>query len=185
MAPLGSRRGEANLGLPLMLITFLAIGGFMYYLYATAEPTQPAVLEEVDETSTEVGDGTPRVTPDELKTGADAFVGQVVRLEGVPVSSTMGRETFFVDLPASDNLPATPFLVHLGPDLVAQGMTVAVGEEVAVRGPVMIMNDSIVNAWVEGGMISQGDRILVEFATHFMEAESVEITEEPGAPAGS
>ena len=49
MADTGSRRGASNLGVPLMLLTFLLIGGFMYWLYVTAEPTEPIVVEEVEE----------------------------------------------------------------------------------------------------------------------------------------
>lgn len=186
MAYFGSRRGAVNLGLPLMLATFLLLGGFMYWLYVTAEPTQPATMEEVDESGS--GDdymGT-TVAAEELKTGADAYVGQVIRLLGLEVSSTMGSQAFFLDLPASEMLPATPFLVRMIPAL-ADSVRVGLGEDATVIGTVMLMTDSIVADWVDSGGISENDRILVEFATHFIEADQVETSgpAESGGSAGS
>lgn len=185
MAYFGSRRGAVNLGLPLMLATFLLLGGFMYWLYVTAEPTQPA-MEEVDESGS--GDdymGT-TVAAEELKTGADAYVGQVIRLQGLEISSTMGAQAFFLDLPASEALPATPFLVRMIPGL-ADSVRVGMGETATVIGTVMLMTDSIVADWVDTGGIRENDRILVEFATHFIEADQVETTgpAESGGSAGS
>lgn len=180
MAYFGSRRGAANLGLPLMVLTFLLLGGFMYWLYSTAEPTQPAVVEEVEEPQdTFVGTTVPA---EELKTGAEAYEGQSVRLAGVEVSSTMGAQAFFVDLPASQNLPATPFLVRALP---GAGTRVANGSSVTVSGTLMAMTDSIVADWVEARIISENDRLLVEFASHFIEADQVETTEAAGSGAAA
>ena len=40
MATLGSRRGFADkLSLPLMIVSFLILGGFLYWLSVTAQPT--------------------------------------------------------------------------------------------------------------------------------------------------
>jgi predicted acyltransferase (DUF342 family) len=180
-----SRRGAANLGVPLMVVTFLLVGGFMYWLYVTAEPTQPAVVEVTeDEVDDFVGIS---VSPEELKTGADNFVGEYVRLRDVAVSSTMGAQAFFVDLPASETLPATPFLVRMTPDAIAAGAAVGMGETATVIGTVITMNDSIVSDWVGNGVISENDQLLVEFATHFIEAAEVDSTPaaEGAAEAGA
>ena len=185
MAFFGSRRGAANLGIPLMLATFLLLAGFMYWLYVTAEPTQPPELDEAAETSSDDFMGT-TVAAEELKTGADAYVGQVVRLRNLEVSSTMGSQAFFVDLPASDALPATPFLVRLMPSL-ADSMQVGMGDRATVAGMLLLMTDSIVNDWVGTGAISENDRLLVEFATHFIEADQLDTTgpADAGGSAGS
>ena len=184
MAYLGSRRGEANLGLPLMLLTFLMLGGFMYWLYVTAEPTAPAVAEVMEEPEDDYLGTT--VTPEDLKTGVDSYVGQEIRLRGVNVSQLLGAQAFFVDLPASEALPATPFLVRMSGDLAAGGMSVAMADETTLIGTLHTMSDSVVSDWSESGTLGDNDRLLVEFATHFIEANEIEITggaEE--APAGS
>ncbi|MEJ2539845.1 MAG: hypothetical protein P8188_07735, partial [Gemmatimonadota bacterium] len=149
MADFGSRRGVTNLGVPLMLLTFLLIGGFMYWLYVTAEPTEPVVVEEVAEDEPAMDDsGAVEADPQDLKTGADAFTGSSVRLVGLTVSQMVGDEAFFVDLPANDTLPAQPFLVRMTPDLSATGASVAPGDRVTVVGGLMEMSDSIVSDWV-------------------------------------
>lgn len=176
-----SRRGAANLGLPLMVVTFLLVGGFMYWLYVTAEPTQPQEVDVVEEQPDDfVGIS---VTPEELKTGAENFVGEYVRLRDVPVSSTMGSQAFFVDLPASEALPATPFLVRMTPDAVAAGAAVGMGDMATVIGTVFTMSDSIVSDWVGSGVVSANDQLLVEFATHFIEAAEVDSTPAAGTAA--
>ena len=49
MANFGSRRGFADkLALPLMILAFLVVVGFLYWLNVTAEPTQVAIVEEED-----------------------------------------------------------------------------------------------------------------------------------------
>lgn len=176
MLNFGSRRGAANLGVPLMALTFLLLAGFLYWLSATAEPTAPPVMEEEADEPVEVADagtGT-EVDPEALKTGASAFEGQTVRLAEVMVSQSLGDVTFFVDLPESDALPPQPFLVRLNPDLVAAGQSVPLNQRVTVVGPLMAMQDSIVQAWLGDGSISPNDQLLVEFATHFIEAEAIQ-----------
>lgn len=179
MANFGSQRGATNLGTMLMVLTFILLGGFMYWLYNAAEPTQPVV----DEESVEVDDfaGT-EVTADQLKTGSDGFVGQSVRLGGVPISQTMGSQAFFVDLPASENLPATPFLVRALP---AAGAVPTMGTQVVVTGTLLAVSDSLVADWVASGVISDNDRLLVEFATHFIEAEQIDTRDGAGAGASA
>lgn len=44
-----SRRGAADLGLPLMVVAFLVIGGFMYWLQAEAATQKALQLVEVTE----------------------------------------------------------------------------------------------------------------------------------------
>ena len=52
MVSFGSRRGFADrLSLPLMVVAFLAVGGFLYWLNITAQPTEVAVAEEPGETA--------------------------------------------------------------------------------------------------------------------------------------
>ena len=185
MVDFGSRRGASNLGIPLMLVTFLLLGGFMYWLYVTAEPTEPVVVEETDDASAMDTSGSTAVDPQDLKTGADAFTGSVVRLPALAVSQLVGDRAFFVDLPATEQLPAQPFLVRMTPDLMATGATVALGDRVTVMGTLREMNDSIVADWAGSGSISEGDQLLVEFSTHFVEADQVNMGGASGGGASS
>ena len=89
-----------------------------------------------------------------------------MQVSNVTVASKVGEQAFFLDL------PQTPFLVKLGPQLVAQGTQVPSGA-VTVVGTLRAMNDSIIKDWVSGGSIPEADQILVEFATHFIEAIQV------------
>lgn len=186
MADFSSRRGASNLGVPLMLLTFILLGGFIYWLYVTAEPTEPVVVEEMDEEPEVMASGVAEVDPQALKTGADAFTGSDVRLVDVVVSQMIGDEAFFVDLPANDTLPAQPFLVRMTPDLSASGASAAAGDRLTVEGGLMEMSDSIISDWVATGVISENEQILVEFSTHFIEAQQVNTVGGAGsAPEGS
>jgi hypothetical protein len=58
---------------------------------------------------------------------------------------------------------------------MAEGVAVAAGNSVTVTGTVRSMNDSTLVAWTAAGSIQQGDRIVAEFATHFIEAVQVSV----------
>jgi hypothetical protein len=160
-----------------MLVTFVLMGGFLYWLYVNAAPTPSAeIVEEEEAPEVELGPSATVVDPSALETGTAQFEGQMIELPSVNVASPVGSEAFFVDL------PRTPFLVKLGPELVAEGAPVPAGL-VTVRGTVRAMNDSIIDAWSAGGAITEGDRPIVEFATHFIEATQVETAAEGANPA--
>jgi hypothetical protein len=116
------------------------------------------------------------VTPDQLKTAPDQFVGREVRVSNIGVATPVGTQAFFIDVPQS------PFLVKMDQALIAQSRPLPTGT-VTVIGPMRAMNDSIMRDWLAKGHIAAGDQILVEFATHFIEARSVEpATGAPPAP---
>ncbi|MDT8340744.1 MAG: hypothetical protein RQ751_04460 [Longimicrobiales bacterium] len=163
-----------------MVLTFLLLGGFMYWLYATAEPTQQTVIEEVEDEGEPDDPSVTVVSAEELKTAPGTYAGQTVRLRGVSISSTMGRQVFFVDLPASADLPSTPFLVRALPEAAAE---LTPDAEVSLTGVMVPMADSVVTDWLGAGIISENDRLLVEFATHFIEATRVR-TGTSGTTAG-
>jgi len=154
------------MAIPLMVVSFILFGGLLWWLYQTAEPTQPPVVDESGETSSLEG-GT-EVDPGALAVGPGQFEGQLVRLSNVTVASAVGAQAFFVDL------PQTPFLIRMDTALVARGMTVVAGEQVDLVGMLMSMTDSIVSDWFVSGAITDADRPLVEFASHFIEAQQVQ-----------
>jgi hypothetical protein len=156
-----SRRGAANLAPVLMIVAFLAMVGFLWWLGATSEGTEPVVMDETpdDMASDTVGSQAVAVTPADLRQ-ADQYMGQDVRIQG-GVADRIGDEMFFLDLPQS------PFLVK-----IPAGQTVPQGQ-VEVVGTVMERTDSALTAWVESGVVSAADQVIVEFATHYIDARRV------------
>jgi hypothetical protein len=49
-----------------------------------------------------------------------------------------------------------------------------------VTGPVVVMTDSIAAAWFAAGRISEGDQIAATFASHFIEAEQIQVAPRGG-----
>ena len=163
-ANLKSRAGAAKLGVPLMILCFLTVGGFLYWLSRSAEPTE--VAEVVEETGAALANV---VALSEFSTGTAAYVGQEVTLEGIEVVSLLGTQALWMNL---EN--GTPYLLHLTEMALADSVAVAQGDVVTVSGAVMEMSDSILDAWAAAGAFSQEtDRIQAEFAVDFLEVTLV------------
>ena len=180
MTDSGTRRGAANFAPVLMILSFVLMIGFLVWLGMTSEGTDEVALVENDTTAVEEPDtmelGATRVTAQELRLNPEEHEGQRVRI-GSSVASAVGSQAFFLDLPQS------PFLVKMDSSLVAEGRQIPQGE-IVVTGTLLAMNDSIVDAWAEAGSISQGDRPLVEFATHFIEASRIRAGRDTAPPDG-
>lgn len=170
-----ARRGAGNLGLPLMLVTFVLMGGFLYWLFLNATPTPEAEVSEVEEVA-DAGIDALDADLTTLEESPQGYEGMVVRVTDITASSPVGTEAFFIEL------PRTPFLVKLGPELLAAGAVVPNGV-VTIAGEVKAMNDSIVGAWAAAGAISENDRPIVEFSTHFIEALELQVAESPAEGA--
>jgi len=164
-----SRRGAVSLSVPLMIAAFITIGGFLYWLNLQAAEYEAAQLieEEVPEEVVTI-EGAVMVAPADIQLDATPFEGQMITLADLPVTSPLGTQGFWLEMPNRN-----PFLVSLNDDLMAQGTTAPQGEMVTVTGVVVAVNDSILNSWSEAGTISEGDRLAAEFATHFIDAAQV------------
>ena len=175
-----SRRGAVDLGMPLMILAFLVIVGFMYWLNVQAQADRASrVIEEepVEETSSE-SFGVELGETIAIGTDTDAFVGETIQGIGYEVASLLGTEGFWVNTAAGN-----PFLVAWSEELRASGMTVAQGDIVDVVGEMLRMEISYLDEWEAEGGITANDRIIAEFATHFVMAQSVEVTGHAG-PGG-
>jgi len=179
MAQNHSRRGAANVGIPLMIVAFLAMAGFLYWLEIQAS-AQKAMEVVEDTTTVNSGDISNAVSVEamDLQTDPSKFEGQMVRIAGLSVASMLGQQGFWLQLPNRN-----PFLVSLSQGLREQGLTVQPGEMVTVIGTIYAMGDSVLTAWTDAGTIGEGDRLAAEFATHFVEAQRVEVTGQAGASA--
>jgi hypothetical protein len=163
----GSRRGATNLGTPLMIVAFVVIGVFLYWLSAQAAAER--AQQEVEETPAEDTMPTVQIVPvGDLETDATPYEGQELRIERTNVASALGEQGFWLETPSGN-----PFLVSMGPEVQAAGVSVTPGRPVTVTGTVHAMSDSVLTAWVDGGTIAEGDRIVAEFATHYLEATDV------------
>ena len=170
-----SRLGAANLSVPLMLLTFVLMGGFLWWLNMNAQTTAVTLQEEQGDAAAPAGGGAAvAVTEEDLRMTPDRFAGQAVRIT-LPVAMAVGTQAFFLDVKDA------PFLVKIGDPLVQQGQTVPQGQ-VTVTGPLFAMTDSIRRDWLSKGIVPASDEILVEFATHFIEARAIQPAAAPTSP---
>ncbi len=93
----------------------------------------------------------------------------LVTLHGLPVQALIGSQAFFSLLPGH----RAPYFVKMLPDVVADVGVIEVGATVSVTGMVYAMSDSVADAWVASGGITEADRVLAVFAESFFEASGV------------
>lgn len=168
MATLGSRRGSAEkFSLPLMLLAVVLVGGFLYWLNSSAEPTE---VEIVENTTDEGGMSTSAILDvEDFLANPEGQVDAVVEVTGARVASHLGQQAFWI---GPDD---APYLVKMGPRLVEQGTEVNVESMVNLVGTVFMMSDSVLTAWDSLGVFgNEGDRIVAEFATSFLEAYEID-----------
>mgnify|MGYP004284479547 CR=1 FL=1 len=168
MASFGSRRGVAGgLALPLMVFAFILVGGFLAWLNQQARSQQVEVVEEVVEEDG-LADATVVAT---AVFGANPMAqsGELIRVNSLLVQSLVGSQAFFVEMEGQSG----PYLVKLGPAVVADSVVVPNGSTIAVIGFVQQMTDSVADDWVASGGIAEGDRILAIFADSFLEASDI------------
>lgn len=165
----GSRRGATNLGTPLMIVAFVVIGVFLWWLaqQAAAERAMQAAQEEA--AAAEDTMPTVQTVPvGDIEVDATPYLGQQIRIAGTNVASLLGDQGFWLETPGGN-----PFLVSKGPEVQAAGVNVTPGSRVTVVGTIHAMSDSVLTTWVDSGGIAEGDRIVAEFATHYLEADDV------------
>ena len=177
MLDLGSRRGAAEkAALPLMIVAFLGIAGFLYWLNVTAVGTTSAVVTAPEEDPFADAISIPASS---LETNPLQFEGARLRISGVAVVSRVGDQAFWTQLPNEEN-----FFVKMGPELTGDSVPVTVSSgEIAsfVVGTLHIMNDSTLDAWEAQGAFENTPtgRLEAEFADLYLELDHFE----PSAPA--
>ena len=170
MADNASRRGAVDMGTILMVAAFAVIGGFMYWLSGQAAAERElAIVEDTVPVEEDFG-GILTVTGEDIQMDATPYEGQEIRLENFEVQSALGTQGFWLGMPNGN-----PFLVSMSAEVMAEGIAVAQGNTASVVGTVYAMNDSTLTAWTEAATISEGDRIVAEFASHYLEAVNVAV----------
>lgn len=168
--------GGKRSGVILMILAFVTIGGFLYWLNVSAEPTSVAIEEARDTTSED-----PMVPTVALNTFANnpmEYENERIRLRDLEVASTLGPEAFWFQLPSED-----PYLVKLDSTLVAMGTQVSSGDVAQrIEGRVHAMSDSVLDAWeAQGAFTNETHRLEAEYATSFIQATVVQL----GSGSGS
>ena len=171
MADNASRRGAVEMGTVLMVLAFGVIGFFIWWLngQATLERATRAAIA-ADTVAEDEFAGVTTISAADLQLDASPFEGQQIRLAGLEVQSLLGTQGFWLGLPNNN-----PFLVSMSPEVIAEGLTVAQGDVATVTGTIFAMSDSTLNAWTTAATIQENDRIVAEFATHYLEAVQVEV----------
>jgi hypothetical protein len=178
MADNASRRGATNLGVPLMILAFATIAGFLYWLNGQASnelDMRQAYADSVAAAEEEEANRPPVISAARIQMDASPFEGDDIRLEQVPVASTLGTQGYWLQMPNGN-----PFLISVSPDVQVEGGEIETGNDVWLTGRVTAVNDSVLNAWTEAGTIGDGDRLAAEFATHFIEVLQLRV-----APGGN
>lgn len=161
-----SRRGAADLGMPLMVVAFLVIGGFMYWLQAEAATQKALQLVEVTEPEVATdASGATIIDPADIQLDASSFEGQLIRIEHLNVASLLGTQGFWLELPNGN-----PFLVSMNDAVMAQALAITMGGTATASGMLTAMTPEIAQAWVDAGTIGEGDQLAAEFATHYLDA---------------
>jgi hypothetical protein len=107
---------------------------------------------------------------------ATAFEGQLIRVAGLTVSSMLGTQGFWLGLPNGN-----PFLVSLSEEAMAEGVQVVQGEIASVTGTLVVRTDSALDVWVAAGTIGDGDRLVAEFALHYLDVTEVVVAQTQAA----
>jgi uncharacterized protein with LGFP repeats len=174
MAHNDSRRGATNLSVPLMILAFATIGGFLWWLNGQAGlemEIRQAYADSVAAAEEEEANRAPVINAERIQLDATPFEGQEIRLEDVPVASTLGTQGYWLEMPNGN-----PFLISVSRGVEVEGGEIETGDHVFLTGRVTAVNDSILDSWTEAGTIGDGDRLAAEFATHFIEVLLLRVT---------
>lgn len=178
MADNASRRGATNLGMPLMILAFATIGGFVFWLNSQVGNElniRQAYADSIAAAEEEEANRPPLISAERIQMDASPFDGSLIRLEEVPVASTLGTQGYWLEMPNGN-----PFLISVAPSVEVVGGDIEAGHDVWLTGRVTAVSDSVLDAWTGAGTIGDGDRLAAEFATYFIEVLQLRV-----APGGN
>ena len=172
---LESRAGAANLGVPLMITSFLVVAGFMYWLSVTAKPTEiipPVPLDELVNV----------VTLAEFSAGPDEYIGDTISMESLSIGSRFGNHGHWISLVDANR---NGYLLHVSDSLRADTAAVSSLREGMIAdltGMVVPTTDSVLDAWEAAGAFGQEiDKVLAGSTPYLNFIEVIRI-EEPAVP---
>ncbi|MEX2529737.1 MAG: hypothetical protein WD960_03105 [Gemmatimonadota bacterium] len=165
--------------LPLMIVAFLAIAGFLYWLSITSEPTEFAVAEEtLDDQFGPALD----LTLEQFGENVDGYVDSRIRISDVQVRNLVGADAFWFSFPQED---VNDYLVRVDRSRVASDFQILPDDRLTVSGTVHAMTDSVIDAWEQAGVFQdEGQRPAVLVLESFLQADSIGIHADAGGAAG-
>lgn len=171
---------SGTLGVPLMIVAFLAIAGFLYWLSISTEPSEFAMAEE--DGSAQLEEATSVTPADFASEGPESFVDQRVRLPNVQVDSVGGLDVFWISLPVQDEEDEVmPYLVRVDREFVE--IAVVSNDVVTLTGTVRDMSDDVVEGWDgQGAFPDEGQREAAAAVETFLQADDIERHEAPEDP---
>jgi hypothetical protein len=159
----------------LMISAFIAVGSFLFWLNIKAADTELAVITDTTGESSEISSA-PVVDVALFGSNPMAHSDGIIRINNLLVQSGVGSQAFFVEIPGQPG----PYLVKLGPDVVADSVSVPSGSRASVIGNIYTMTDSVADDWVAIGAITEDDKILASFAESFLEALDIIVMDDGG-----
>lgn len=168
---IASKKGAVNLSTLLMVVSFLAIVGFLYWLSSVAESTEAEVEPDAPE---EVLNEVPLSV---FSAGRVEYVGQEVTLRGLLVedATSLAPHFFWTNLSPGAAMQNN-YLINVTQQLLDDSLVVANGSSVDVTGMVREMSDSLLDVWETAGIFGQEtDRMVVSFAENFIEARALTV----------
>lgn len=165
-----TQRGSTGLSTVLIIIAVAMVGGFLLWLYRTAqslEDVAPVMVEEE-------GEGFLDLVA--LSQAPGTSVGMVAKIGEVAVLQSLGRGVFLVQLASAEaEGEASAYPVLLSPDLIAGDTQVYGGDVVSLHGRVYSLNDSIRGQWVQAGAVNEAAAGNIPAIASFLLADSLEI----------
>ena len=170
-----SRRG--GIPLPFLIVILVVMLGLVFWLNRRSDSRGAAQAAAADAAAAAAAAAAalPVVSGEILQSDPSPYTGQKVRVESLYVTGTLGTQGYWLELPNKN-----PFLVSLSASARAQGVTASVGQTVTVTGMIVAMGDSVLKAWSAAMTIGEGDRLAAEYATHFLEAEGIQVAGQTG-----
>ncbi len=154
----------------LAALSVIAVVAFLWWLSVKAQPTEVQVAEAADSTGTQAPIDATEVSLNQLASDVDGYRGQTIRVPDMEVASLVGQHAFWVQLPNS-----VPFLVKLDSTAMPSRAQLQTGSRLTVTGTVLPMSDSVLNAWVSQGTITDSQKNEASFATTFMEGRRAQV----------
>lgn len=157
-----SRAGAANLGIPLMITSFVVVAGFVFWLSVTAKPTEVFLPDPKVEL---VG----VITFQEFSDGPGGYVDKVISLEDVRLSDPYGYHFQWINLLDANN---NGYLLYYSDSLRADTTIVlsdfSSGMTVNLTGTVRATTDSVVAGFEAGGAFKSSVEALVVKGTYYL-----------------
>ncbi|MGH7482305.1 MAG: hypothetical protein ACRELV_09130 [Longimicrobiales bacterium] len=166
--------GRSGTTVALIGVTIVAIIVLMWWLAATSEPSSVAIVEPDTAGAALEEEGMPPATvvdATQFAADYDSYAGQRIRLESLEVVGRVGDQLLWLQLPS-----AVPYLVRLDTIAADQAADLQTGDRLTAVGTVRMRSDSVLSAWVEQGVITEGQAAEASFATSYLHASRVQVS---------